>query len=427
MNILYLAHRIPYPPDKGDKLRAFRQIERLGKRHRVRCVCFVDTPSDFRHVVALRGFCEDVAAVELRPMYAKARGLWKLIRGGTITEGFYESREMREVLRRWTSATHFDAVVAFSSSMAAYALSVPSSRRVLDLCDRDSRKWLDYADHGHGAARRFFRMEGARLAVCELRWIDAFDAAILITEAEAAPLREFVATRKLHIIGNGVALPTLPNAKATIRPTVGFVGVMDYLPNIDAVLWFVCECWPLIRSAHPTAVFRIVGRSPVRSVRRLGRFPGVQVVGGVDDVGAELQRFDVSVAPLRIARGTQNKVLEAMAAAKPVVLTGKAAAGIGAEDGRDYLVHDTPAAIAGAVRDLLADPSARQRLGDSARRFVAERHRWGEHMDQYELLVTGAMDRSTPARKTHGELPLLRAANPHLATACGASQSEPRP
>ncbi|MDO8630328.1 MAG: TIGR03087 family PEP-CTERM/XrtA system glycosyltransferase [Phycisphaerales bacterium] len=427
MDILYLAHRIPYPPDKGDKLRAFRQIERLSKRHRVWCACFVDTPSDFRHVVALREFCEDVAAVELRPMYARVRGLWKLIRGGTITEGFYESREMRDVLRRWTKVMHFDAVVAFSSSMAPYGLSVPSSRRVLDLCDRDSRKWLDYADHGHGVARRLFRLEGERLAVCELRWIDVFDAAILITETEAAPLREFVATRKLHIIGNGVTLPTLTSAKATIRPTVGFVGVMDYLPNIDAVSWFVRECWPLIRSVHPTAVFRIVGRSPVGSVHRLGRLPGVQVVGGVEDIGAELQGFDVSVAPLRIARGIQNKVLEAMAAAKPVVLTSKAAAGIGAEDGRDYLVHDTPAAIAGAVRDLLADPSARQRIGDSARRFVAEHNRWDEQMDQYELLVTGARERSTPARKTHLELPVLRAANPHRTTACGASQSEPRP
>lgn len=427
MNILYLAHRIPYPPDKGDKLRAFRQIERLSERHRVWCACFVDTPSDFRHAAALREFCEDVAAVELRPMYARVRGLGKLIRGGTITEGFYASREMREVLRRWTNVIRFDAVAAFSSGMAAYALSVPSSRRVLDLCDLDSRKWLDYADHGHGVARNLFHLEGERLAVCELRWIDAFDAAILITETEAAPLREFVATRKLHIIGNGVALPILPGVKAAIRPTVGFVGVMDYLPNIDAVSWFVRECWPLIRSVQPTAVFRIVGRSPVRSVRRLGRFPGVQVVGGVDDVAAELQRFDVSVAPLRIARGIQNKVLEAMAVARSVVLTGKAAAGIGGENGRDFLVHDTPAAIAGAIRDLLADPSARQRIGDSARRFVAEHHRWDKQMDQYELLVTGAKDRSTPAKKAHLELPVLRAANPHRATACGAGQSEPRP
>jgi len=396
MNVLYLAHRVPYPPDKGDKLRAFRQIERLSKRHRVWCACFVDAPSDFRHVVGLREFCEDVAAVELRPMFAKARGLWTMIRGGTITEGFYQSCEMYEVLRRWTSAIRFDAVVAFSSSMAGYALGVPAPRRVLDLCDRDSQKWLDYADRTRGVVGRVFRTEGARLAVRELRWIDAFDAAILITENEAATLREFVASRKLQIVGNGAALPPLQPTQAALRPTVGFVGVMDYLPNVDAVSWFTRECWPMVLSVHPAAVFRIIGRSPVRSVRGLGRLSGVQVVGGVDDVAAELHRFDVSVAPLRIARGIQNKVLEAMAAAKPVVLTSGAAAGIGAENGRDYLVHDTSEEMAGAVRDLLGDASERQRIGNAARRFVAEHHRWDEHMDAFELLVTGPLERSTP-------------------------------
>ena len=396
MNILYLAHRIPYPPDKGDKLRAFRQIERLSKRHRVWCACFVDVPSDFRHVTALRERCEDVAAIELKPRYAKLRGMWNLVRGGTITEGFYHSHDMRSVLQRWARVIRFDAVAAFSSSMAPYALSVPAPRRVIDYCDRDSQKWIDCADYSRGLVQRLYRAEGERLGVRELRWMDAFDASILITEMEASPLRELVASRKLHVVGNGVALPERRNRTAMARPTVGFVGVMDYFPNVDAVSWFVRECWPMIRSVQPTAVFRIVGRSPVRAVRRLGRCPGVQIVSGVDDMQAELQRFDVSVAPLRIARGIQNKVLEAMAAARPVVLTSKAAAGIGAETGRDYLVQDTPAGIAGAVRDLLGDPSAGQRIGDAARRFVAEHHRWDEQMDRYELLVTGAMERSTP-------------------------------
>ncbi len=437
MNILYLAHRIPYPPDKGDKLRAFRQIEHLSKRHRVWCACFVDVPSDFRYLADLRERCEDVAAIELKPRYAKLQGLWSLVRGGTITEGFYDSPEMRSVLKQWARDIRYDAVAAFSSSMAPYALSVPARRRVIDLCDRDSQKWLDIADHSRGVMRRLYRVEGERLSVRELRWIDAFDATILITEAEALPLRPLVASRKLHIVGNGVVLPELGpasklplparervgvrvgNARITPhmasplegrgvlarnpktlpsegRPTVGFVGVMNYYPNVDAVSWFAGECWPMIRSVHPTAEFRVVGRSPVRAVRRLGRHPGVRVVGGVEDVQAELLRFDVSVAPLRIARGIQNKVLEAMAAAKPVVLTSKAAAGIGATTGENYLVCDPPAEIAGAVRDLLGDPSMRQRIGNSAREFVAERHRWDDQMDRYELVVTGATNRSAP-------------------------------
>jgi|CXWL01.1.fsa_nt_gi glycosyltransferase involved in cell wall biosynthesis len=431
MIILYLAHRIPYPPDKGDKLRAFRQIERLARRHRVWCACFVDDPRDFRHVPKLRGYCEDVAAIGLRPRMGKVRGLWSLARGKTITEGFYQSREMAALLAKWQVATPFDAVVAFSSSMAPYALGVPAPRRVLDLCDLDSLKWADYADHvelqrsrnlRNRALAGLYRMESSRLTAAELRWVDGFDAAVLATESETVPLRGIVRDRKLHVIGNGVELPpshsvvptglkrthrdsslgdsTLTAAPLSARerscaPTVGFVGVMDYLPNIDAVSWFATECWPVIRSRFANASFRIVGRSPTRAVRKLVRIPGVQLVGEVADVGFELARFDVSVAPLRIARGIQNKVLEAMAAAKAVVLTPKAAQGIAAKDGHNYFVAEGAAAFAEAVCSLLADTAARDRMGELARDFVAGHRQWEPEMEKFEALVTEGVTRSS--------------------------------
>lgn len=402
MNILYLAHRIPYPPNKGDKLRAFRQIEHLARRHRVWCACFVDDPRDFRHVQKLREYCKDVAAIELRPLSAKARGLWSLARGGTIAEGFYASREMSAALANWGSQTHFDAVVAFSSSMAPYALNVSAPRRILDLCDLDSLKWSDYAAHLRSKpGSRFrdrtlaaiFQTESARLASAERRWIDGFDAALLATEIEAAPLRGLVKDRKLHVVGNGVELPSL----ALTNPiedipdpamTVGFVGVMDYLPNVDAVSWFACESWPLIRRQFPNATFRIVGRSPVRAVRNLARIAGVHVVGEVESVSDELSRFDVSVVPLRIARGVQNKVLEAMAAAKAVVLTPMAAKGIAAVASRDYVVAESAREFALAIGSLLADAPARRRIGQSAREFVAHHRRWEPEMEKFEALVT---------------------------------------
>ncbi len=388
MNILYLAHRIPYPPNKGDKLRAFRQIERLSRDHRVWCACFVDTPHDWRNVAPLREYCEDIVAVELKPIYAKLRGLFALFGGRTVTEGFYESADMRRALLRLARSVDFDAVVAFSSSMAPYALAIKAPRRVLDLCDFDSRKWLDYAEHSSGLKRAMYRTEGERLADRERQWIDAFDATVLITQSEAE-LLDTAQPDKLHIIGNGVEIPERFSPVPGLHPTVGFVGVMDYFPNIDAVTWFARECWPMIRSAHPSAVFRIVGRSPTRTVRRLARLDGVQVAGAVDDIADELCRIDVSVAPLRIARGIQNKVLEAMAAAKPVVLTSKAAAGINAGNGADYLVGDTAPQIAGFIRDLLGDAQLRQRVGTSARRFVADRHRWYVELNRFEKIVTG--------------------------------------
>ncbi len=395
MNILYLAHRIPYPPDKGDKLRAFRHIEHLSKHHRVWCACFIDSPADRQYIEPLRGYCQDLIVIPIHRSYSAIRGVVGIIGGATITESFYRHRGMSNALRRWSNTLSFDAAVAFSSSMAQYAIQVPAKRRVLDLCDCDSQKWLDYAGSARCPARWIYRMEGKRLAEREQHFVEMFNATLLITDAEAAILRGALSSGKLHVISNGVAMPQ-DKAQCGPKPaaqTVGFVGVMDYRPNVDAVCWFVDFCWPIIRRACPAAVFRIVGRSPVRQVRRLERFLGVQVVGGVEDIRREVAQFDVSVAPLRIARGMQNKVLEAMSAAKPVVLTSKAAAGINAADGEDYLVADTATEIAADIVRLLHDSCERDRIGQNARLFVSAHHRWDDVLRKFELIVTGAVER----------------------------------
>lgn len=404
MDILYLAHRIPFPPDKGDKLRSFHELEYLSKRHRVWCACFVDTPSDERFVDPLRALCHDVAAVRLHRAPAKLRGLAGLVRGGTLTESFYSHAGMRAALNAWCRSCKFDIVLAFSSSMARYAFQVPADRRVLDLCDVDSQKWIEYAEAARGPARWLYRIEGRRLELKERTWGNTFDATLVVTEAEAASLQGLVTPEKLHIVGNGVSLPDLGEPSDApgddAAPTVGFVGAMDYRPNIDAVCWFASVCWPRILAACPGVVFRIVGRSPTRRVRRLASVPGVEVVGGVEDVATEVRRFTVSVAPMRIARGIQNKVLEAMAAAKPVVLTTKAAVGIAGCREEVYLVADQPREIVERVAGLLSDPAERERLGLAGRRFVACNHCWEETLRKFELIVTGATEqtagRSTP-------------------------------
>jgi hypothetical protein len=170
---------------------------------------------------------------------------------------------------------------------------------------------------------------------------------------------------------------------------VGFAGTMDYRPNVDAVCWFVENCWGRIRAASPRCTFRIVGRSPTRRVRQLGLTPGVEVVGEVNDMPTEVQRFAVSVAPMRIARGLQNKVLEAMAAARPVVLSHKASEGIGGGHNQEYLIADEAEDMAAAVVRLLEDQGERQRLGAAARRYVACHHCWDFELQRFELIVVG--------------------------------------
>ena len=249
------------------------------------CACFVDDPADLVHVDAASRNCEALVALPLRPSWRALRGLWGLLRGETITEAYYRTSAMEATLKRWCASVSFDAVVAFSSSMAQYAMQVPAGRRVLDLCDLDSRKWLDYARSSSIPGAWIYRREGERLARKERDWIEAFDATLLITAEEAAGLEPTPEPGRIHIVGNGVPLPRLTETRQDSTPVVGFVGMMDYRPNIDAVCWFTRECWPAIRAVCPQAIFRIVGRNPTRAVRGLGLLPGVEVTGSVPGCG----------------------------------------------------------------------------------------------------------------------------------------------
>lgn len=406
MKILYLAHRIPFPPNKGDKIRAFHQLEHLARGHDVWCACFADDPRDMEYVERLSTLCRDVVAIPIDRRRAAMRGLVGLARGTTMTESFYRDERMDNALKHWADDVSFDLVFAFSSSMATYAESVPAARRVLDLCDLDSEKWLEYAESSKSIARGVYRKEGVRLAALERQCIERFDATILITEAERDALDDSVPRETVHVVTNGVSLPSLqPAVRPHADPTVGFVGVMDYRPNVDAVESFVSQCWGDIRDRNPGSTLRIVGRSPTRRVRRLGGVAGVVVTGEVEDVQAEIRGFHVSVAPLTIARGLQNKVLEAMAAAKPVVLSAQAAEGIAAVDGRDYLIAVDADAMISRVTGLLEDAAWRRRIGSAARRFVDKNHRWDREMEKLDLIVSGA---SSPRVLARQQLDLAR-------------------
>ena len=404
VNILYLAHRIPFPPTKGDKLRVFRHLERLRRRHKVWCACFVDDPGDFRWVGPLRAYCQDLIAIPLNRRIALARGAWGLLKGGTLTEAFYLDPRMHRALRDWERVIQFDVAIAFSSSMVQYARQVSASRRVLDLCDSDAGKWLDYSTRSPFYSRWAYRRESMRLGELERATPSRFDEVLVISESEKRALCGAGESQHVHVVTNGVQLPDLPEPASAASaigdacpyrpPVVGFLGVMDYPPNVDAVTWFARRGWPAIAERYPRAEFRVAGRNPTGVVRRLARIPGITVVGEIDDVWSEIAQWDVVIAPLRIARGLQNKVLEGMAAAKPVVLTSKAADGINARDGMEFLIADTIDQMRERVFSLLDNPMLRNQIGKAARQYVAQHHKWDTVLDQMEWLITGAKERS---------------------------------
>ena len=391
MNILYFAHRIPFPPNKGDKLRAFRQLEFLSRSHRVWCACFIDDPKDQRHIARLREYCHELGTIRLRRAGATLRGLHGMARGKTFTESYYGSARMTRLIGQWCTSVQFDAVVAFSSGMAGYALRVPAPRRVLDLCDLDSQKWNDYADSSPLPQSRLYRTEAQRLGAREHAWISQFDAATLITRREIELLPPELRSR-VHLVSNGVEVSPrqspIANHQSSI-PIIGFLGQMDYKPNMDAVCWFAHQCWPLVRKQFPSAIFRIVGRRPTRAVRRLAGISGIEVTGEVADAGAAIAKFDVNIAPLHISRGLPNKVLEALAAAKPVVTTSGVAAALEMKNDAQALIADTPSAFAAATIRLLANPDLRTRLGHAGREFVIRNFDWQRELTRLEMIVTG--------------------------------------
>jgi len=424
MRLLFLIHRLPCPPDRGAKLRAAGLLDWLARRHEVWCAGFLDPPSGREHAAQTaesltrwRDLCREVFAVPLRPARATGRALAGLAAGGTATEHYFHSARMERQIARWSRRMPFDAVLAFSSSMAPPALRVPASRRVLVMDDLDSRKWRQSAARAAWPAGRLYALEACRLEARERAWIAAFDATVMVSRREAEAVTDPALRARIHVIpaGAGPGFETDPAAGPPPglpeEDVVGFVGAMDYAPNIDAALWLADSIWPVIRARRPSARLWIVGRSPSRAVRRLDGRDGIRVTGTVPDIGPWLAGMCVHVAPLRLARGVQIKVLSAMAAARPCVVTPEVAEGLGAEPGRDLLVARGAEDIAGAVAGLLEDRPRARRIGLNGLAFVREgsgASRGLRHLE--ELLGGNPGDAGRPAgRRTAHPAPIRRA------------------
>jgi sugar transferase (PEP-CTERM/EpsH1 system associated) len=402
MKLLVLIHRLPCPPDRGAKLRAAAELRYLARRHEVWCAGFLDDRGDAALKPAveaslseLHALCRGVAAVPLRPALAGARAAAALLTGSTATESYFRSRQLTRQVMEWSDQVGFDAVLAFSSSMAPLALRVPAHRHVVDLVDLDSRKWDQSADETWGPKRWIYRTEARRLDKRERDWIAAFDTSVLVNDREAALLDDAALRERVEVIETGAwsdgdaAARSAQGRSRTLpaEPNIGFIGAMDYGPNIQGVRWFARTILPRIREHRPDAVFWIIGRSPARAVRELDDGRTIRVTGTVPAVEPYLGRLRVSVAPLQLARGVQTKVLTAMAEGIPCVVTPCVAEGIGAAAAREMLVESTPQQFAAAVLDLLNQPAQARSIGEAGRRFVASRFHPVEGLARLESLL----------------------------------------
>lgn len=396
--LLFLAHRIPYPPDKGDKIRAWNFLEHLAQRYKVHLGCFIDDPHDWRFTDVLRRICSECCFVHLRPDIARLRSLRALPGGHPLTLAYYSDRKLHRWARDIMSRPELAMAFVYCSAMTQYVPARPGRplRRIADIVDVDSEKWLEYADRTAGPRRWLYRREGATLRRVERRITSAFDLTIVATSAEMTLLQELApeARDRVACVRNGVDgdyfSPDRPYESPYPRgvaPLV-FVGAMDYWPNVDAVCHFAQAVFPLIREHLPGTPFFVVGAKPSYEVGALTSAHDIVVTGRVADVRPYLAHASAVVAPLRIGRGVQNKVLEGMAMGKPVIASAKALAGINVDIENDVFLADTPGAFAQATcRAVTTD--AGTAVGRNARKRVMADYAWSTSFEQLDALLKG--------------------------------------
>lgn len=397
--LIYLVHRMPYPPNKGDKVRSYHLLEHLRRQHEVHVGTFVDDPEDEAHVPALRERCASLYVARLNPTRAKVASLSGLLDGQALTLRYFRHAG----LRAWVEATarhrDIDATVVFSSSMTPYAerLGVPM---LVDFVDVDSAKWTQYARHHRWPVSWLYRREGAQLLAHERAASRRAMRSFFVTEKEAALFRELApeCAAGTDALGNGVDADYFSPDAERVSPfgadelPVVFTGAMDYWPNIDAVTWFARDVLPLLRRRWPRLRFHIVGRSPSQAVRSLTS-PAVAVTGTVHDVRPYLQHAAVVVAPLRLARGVQNKVLEAMAMARPVVAALACAEAIEAQPGVHLLTAGDAADFERQVNGVLIDAALARHIGQAARACVLQHYSWTARLSGLDRYIQTAAAR----------------------------------
>ncbi len=386
-SILFLAHRVPFPPDRGDRIRSHHLLKALARLAPVHVGCFAegDRAKDEQGEAALAAVAASHRIVP-RTKPLTLAGIEAVLTGKPVSITAFHSRKLAAWVRETIAARDISAIVVFSGQMGQYVPADFAGRVVIDLCDVDSAKFASYAA---GGERVWLNAREARLlAAEEERLGQRADATLLISQAEAALYRGRLTapeTVNVQVIGNGIDAAFFDPAHAAPHPIIAglpgphfvFTGQMDYRPNEQAALWVIEALVPKLRARYPGAMVHIVGRNPTGRLMAHHGLPGVQVWGEVADVRLFLAAADAVLAPLLIARGVQNKVLEALAMARAVVLTPEAATGIAAEHGAHWLIcPPDPEAMCAALEPLLADPDARAKLGAAARRFVLDHHGW---------------------------------------------------
>jgi sugar transferase (PEP-CTERM/EpsH1 system associated) len=395
MKILFLCHRFPYPPDDGAKIRAYYFIRHLSRNHTVTVATLAHTKEEVSRGAGLNDYCEQVIA-EVLPSHERwFHAIAAFVSRFPSSVAYFWSRKLNKRLDETFAEEKFDGVIVFCAFMAQYIVGRKTERRVLDFCDIDSRKWSEYSEHKVFPFSLAYAFEAAKLRKYERAMSEEFDCCTVISEGERTEATKIGITVPCSVVANGVDTKFFVRNKQVYSqalPIIVFFGRMDYFPNVDAITYFARDVLPLISKARPTVQLRIIGSNPTQSVKRLADIPNVRVTGFVADIREWVRDAAVSVAPLRIARGIQNKVLESMAMGIPVVASSEAANGFAPTLVEHLLLADGPADFAAKVLQVLSNEDLRTKLSEGGRKQVQNAHSWPVSLRSLDTVLTGAQE-----------------------------------
>jgi sugar transferase (PEP-CTERM/EpsH1 system associated) len=403
VNILLLSHRVPFPPNKGEKIRTFHQLKHLRELgHHIHLFSPYEDKAELVHFNGLReSWCTSVEATPLKPK--AMRLLTGLVKGQSMSVANFYDKTLQQKFDQFLSGNTVDTIICSASSVAEYifkSTALPTLDKkpllIMDFMDVDSDKWGQYQQSSSFPMSMVYAREQRLLAKYEKKIVNQFDASYLIAQAEVTLFNQNVMqSDKVHVMGNGLDTSVFypPKIKQpNPAPVFLFTGVMDYKPNEDAVIWFVNTCWPTITSEHPNAKFIIAGMSPSADINQLGNDKSIEVTGFVDDILPYYHQADIFVAPFRLARGVQNKVLQAFACALPVISTPMGAEGILCQADQDILIASTPDEFIAQANQLIAQPERARSIGQSALQIIKQHYSWPSQLQPLVNLL-GSKDK----------------------------------
>ncbi|MBC7004738.1 TIGR03087 family PEP-CTERM/XrtA system glycosyltransferase [Photobacterium sp. BZF1] len=385
--LLYLCHRIPYPPNKGDKITTFNILKFLNRYYDVYVGCFIDDPHDKQYKDKVKELCKDCFFVDLNPLMAKVKGLTAFGKGEPITLPYYYNTKMLNWVNTIIPRHHITKAFIYSGCMAQYVLTPETEgiRKVMQFADIDSDKWRQYAEASNVFMRSVYMREYRTLSDYEKLVADKFSISCFISDTEADMFREMVTADiqpKVQTLSNGIDSDYFsPSASSILSEDfelehenyIVFTGAMDYRPNIETVNWFTEYIWPKVIEQCPDSKFYIVGSSPPKQVLDLMNTPGVVVTGRVDDVRPYLLYSKAAVAPMKMARGIQNKILEAMAMERPVMTTSLGVEGIDDYPSNDLFVTDSNLEMTKWIIEKLSEAS---NSASDSRKWLEDNFSW---------------------------------------------------